>query len=293
MHTLHGSRPTFEVSVTIIMIFQVAALFARSMLELALIHHGFGKAVAADLSYLVVPPILLPLMYPYLARCGDSLRALLHPADLTLRVVLLGVALGLTLRVLHWATLTLRIWLGIGTGYDPNAVAGPLLGFDCPASGPLLLSFVVMAMLIPVIEEAINRGFILHAVLPRGKALAIVTSALLFASMHPPPSYAITFAAGLVFAVQALNFRTLWASIVAHATYNAAAVVDWECFRMIWNPPPADPTLRMLTPPAAAITVLGTLLVIYLVSEKAAGRHEPASGPSPESKGVRNALDDV
>lgn len=280
MQTLHEPRPTFEVSVTVIMIFQIAALFARSMLELALIDHGFGKSVAADLSYLVVPPILLPLMYPYLARCKDSLGALLRPAGLTMRVVLLGLVLGLTLRVLHWATLTLRIWLGVGMDHDLHAIAGPLLGFDCPASGPLLLSFVVMAMLIPVIEEVVNRGFILRALLPRGKVLAIVMSALLFASMHPPSSYAITFAAGLVFAVQALNFRTLWASIVAHATYNTAAIVDWTCFRIIWSPSPADPTLRMLTLPAAAITVLGTLLVLYLISEKAAGRHEPAGGPS-------------
>lgn len=80
-------RPVFGVSVIAIMIFQVAALFARSMLELSLMDDGYSRAIAEDLSYLVVPPILLVLMFPYLKRCKDPLLSLFRRADLTLRLV--------------------------------------------------------------------------------------------------------------------------------------------------------------------------------------------------------------
>lgn len=280
MQANHETRPAFEVSITAIMTFQVAALFARSALEPALVDYGYGEAAAGDLSYLVVPPILLPLMYPYLARCRVSLRALLHPTELTMRVVLSGVALGLTLRALRWSTLTLLIWLGVLGNQDPNTIAGPLLGFDCPPATFLLLSFAVMALLIPVIEEVVNRGFILHALLPRGKIPAVALSAVLFAAMHAPSSYAITFAVGIVFAVQTLNFRTLWAPIVAHATYNAAAIIDWECFRIVWNPPQSDPVLEKLGMLSTAVTVIGALLVWRLINCK--GRWQARARQRPD-----------
>ena len=62
------ARPVFQVSIVAIMLFQVAALFTRSRLELSLVAGGVQEAVAKDLSYLVVPPILLVLMFPYLKR---------------------------------------------------------------------------------------------------------------------------------------------------------------------------------------------------------------------------------
>jgi membrane protease YdiL (CAAX protease family) len=267
------SRPVFQVSIVAIMLFQLAALFARSRLELSLVADGMSRAVAKDLSYLVVPPILLVLMFPYLKRCKAELLRLFRRSALTWRLVLLSLVLGLTLRLVHWTASTVLIRVGILANGDPNAIIGPLLGFDCPSPPILMLSLGVIAFLIPIIEETVNRGFILHALLPRDVVFSVGLSAALFAIMHPPGSYLIVFLFGVLVAIQTLNSGTLWGAVVAHATFNAAVVFDSECFRIIWNPPTSDPTLGILALIAAPVAVLGIGLAVYIVTRKTAGAH--------------------
>lgn len=268
------ARPVFQVSIVAIMLFQVAALFARSMLELSLVADGTQEAVAKDLSYLVVPPILLMLMFPYLKRYKTQLLRLFRLSALTWRVVLLSLLLGVTLRLTYWSVLTVLMRFGIMANADPNAIVGPLIGFDCPSPPVLILSLSVMAVFIPVIEEAVNRGFVLHALLPKGVVFSIGVSALLFAAMHRPSSYLTVFLVGVLFAIQALNYRALWGPIFAHAAYNAAGILDWECFQIIWNPSTSDPQLTTLSMVAAPVAVLGACLAVYIVTRKAAGAPE-------------------
>jgi membrane protease YdiL (CAAX protease family) len=264
------SRPGFPVSVPAILIFEIAALFARSAFETYLVHGGSEPRVAHHVSYLVVPPILLVLLYPYLRRCRDSLSSLLRPADRTVRVLVLSILLGLTMRITYWAVLTVLVWCGFAGTRDPGAFVGPLLGFDCPSPPILLLSLTVMALLTPLTEEVINRGFFLHALLPRGTMPAMVLSAALFAIMHDPHSYLTAFAIGLLLGLQALNYRTLWAPILAHGTYNAAAILDWDCLRIVWNPPADDPKLAIAAGVAAPIALAGTGAALLLAGKKAA-----------------------
>lgn len=276
--TEQTKRPVFEVSIVAIMIFQVAALFARSMLELSLVDEGHSSAVAGDLSYLVVPPILLVLMFPYLKRCKDSLLSLFRRADLTVRLVVFSVLLGLMLRLAYWATLTLLIAFGVVRNPDPNAIVGPIVGFECPPVAVFLLSILVTAILVPPVEEVLNRGFILHRLLPRGRLTSIAVAAVLFAAMHKPGTWPVALAIGAILALQTLNFGTLWAPVIAHATFNAAAVVDWECFRIIWNPPAADPALLDIAAVSVPVAVLALLLAILLVGKRAAGAAKHPGG---------------
>lgn len=264
-------RPVFQVSVIAIMIFQVAALFARSMLELSLMDDGWSRAVAEDLSYLAVPPILLLLMFPYLKRCQGPLLSLFRRSDLTVRLAVFSVLLGLSLRLAYWATLTVLMAFGVVGNADPDAIIGPILGFQCPPPAVLLLSIVVMAVLVPVIEEIVNRGFILHRLLPRGRAVAVTATAVLFAVLHKPGTYPVAFVVGVILAIQTLNFRSLWGAVIAHAAFNAAAILDWECFRIVWNPPVSDPALVRLAALSAPVALLSLSLAVLLASEKAAG----------------------
>jgi membrane protease YdiL (CAAX protease family) len=265
------SRPVFQVSVLAIALFQVASLFARSMVEVSLVRDGMTRSVAQDLSYLAVPPLLVVLMWPYLKRSRTELCRLLRPSGLTVRVVLLSLLLGLTLRFVFWATLTVLIRNGVVGSEDPNAVVEPVLGFGCPSPAILLLSLGVMAFLVPITEEVINRGFILHALLPRGFVISIGASALLFALMHPPGGYLFTFLVGILLGIQVLNYGTLWAPVLAHASYNAAAVFDWECLQIVWNPPASDPQLTALAAVGAPAAVLGICLAVFIVTRKTAG----------------------
>lgn len=264
-------RPVFHVSITAICLFQVAALFSRSMVDLRLQRNGIDPAVANDLSYLVVPPILLALMFPYLRRCRDGLHELFSPRALTLRVVACSVALGLTLRLLWWASTTFLIGVGFFREDGSDAIVDPVIGFRCPQLSVLALSLFVVGVVIPITEEAVHRGFVLHGALRYGRRVAILGSAALFALMHVVDSYAAAFVAGLVFALQALNYRALWGPVIAHATYNAATVIDWDCFRIVWDPLPSDPVLVGLTWASVPVMLAGIRATVFLVGGKAAG----------------------
>jgi len=270
-------RPFFRVSILAIMLFQVCALFTRSALDLFFVSIGNDRSVAGDLSYLVVPPVLVALSYPYLRRNKQALASLFKPCQLTLRLCCLSLLLGFLMRVTYWATLTVLMWMGLLKNDDPGAIVGPVLGFSCPPLLALCLSFFVMAFLVPIVEEVINRGFLLHALLPKGIVVALGVSACLFAVVHRLDSYPVAFIVGLFLGVQALNSRTLWAPVLAHAAYNATAILDWDCFQIVWNPPETDPGLAALTRVAAPIAILGTLICCLLVSKKAIGARLPRS----------------
>jgi membrane protease YdiL (CAAX protease family) len=275
--TAEACRPVFRVSILAIMLFQLCALFARSALELSLVGKGSDRSVAGDLSYLIVPPILMALLYPYLRRHKHALASLFQPCRLTLRLCCFSLLLGVLMRVTYWAVLTVLMWLGLIKNDDPGAIVGPVLYFDCPPLLVLGLSFVVMALLVPVVEEVINRGFLLHALLPRGTVMSVSLSACLFAVVHRTDTGVAAFVAGLFLGVQLLNARTLWAPLLAHAAYNASATFQWDCFRIIWNPPAEDPALAAMTRIAAPTAVMGILICCFLVSKKAIGARPPRS----------------
>lgn len=269
--TKEASRPVLRVSVLAIMVFQVCGLFARSALDLMLVRSGTDRAVANDLSYLVVPPLLIILLYPYLRQNCEALLRLLQPAQLTMRLCCLSLLLGVVMRVTYMSILTVLMWAGFVQNRDPDAIAGPIVGFECPPLLLLSLSLFVMSFLVPFVEEVINRGLLLHALLPRGVVTSVVVSAGLFAAMHQPGTYPVAFISGLFFGVQMLNSRTLWAPLFTHSAYNATATISWDCTRIIWNPPQGDPGLAAVTQIAAPVAALGILLCCLLVSKKAIG----------------------
>lgn len=237
------SEPVLRAPIVAILIFEVAGLLARALLQVRLIDGGEPKPFAQDLSYLVVPPILLVLMYPILRQHGCYLMSLLRREDLTIRLAVLSILLGVTLRLSYWGGLISLVSFGVLRNSDPDAVVGPVISIACPEPQVLALSFLVVSFLIPITEEVINRGLILQSLMHRGKALAVLLSSALFAVMHDPQAIMITFLVGLFLAVQAISYKTLWATLITHATYNTAAVVDWDCISIYWNPVETTPSM--------------------------------------------------
>lgn len=274
-------EPAFRVSVLAIMVFQTCALFTRSALDISLVRNGIDPSVANDLSYLVVPPILLVLLFPYLRQHRTFLLGLLRPARLSLRLCCASLLLGLVMRTTYWAGLTVLMWAGVLRSDDPGAIPGPFFGFGCPPLAVLTLSLLVMSVLVPMVEEIVNRGFVLHALLPKGVATSALASACLFALVHKPGSYPIALVTGLFLAAQMLNSRTLWAPLIAHAAYNAAAVIQWDCFQIIWNPAAGDRNLAAAGKVAIPVAVVGICLSCWLVSRKAIGTGSPRSPDPP------------
>ena len=263
-----SSDPILRAPIVAIVIFQIAALFTRTFLESRLIASGEPKPFAQDLSYLVVPPILIVLMYPILRQHGPYLRSLLRRQDLALRLVVLSVLLGITLRMTYWGGLISLISFGVIRNSYLNAVVGSAISFGCPEPGILALSLLVVSLLVPLIEETINRGLILQSLMRRGRFFAVVWSSVLFAIMHDPQAIVVSFLAGLFLAVQMIHYKTLWAPLVTHATYNAVVVLDWECISVHWNPIETTPAMIGTGLIAMALAAVGISLSLYLARKK-------------------------
>lgn len=83
-----------------------------------------------------------------------------------------------------------------------------------------LSMFLYIALLGPFAEEILFRGFVLRTLLPYGKGMAIVVSALLFGMYHGNiVQIPYAFLVGLVLAYTALEYSIFWA-IVLHVFNN-------------------------------------------------------------------------
>lgn len=249
------------------MIFQIAALFARAYLETRLVENGEPREFAHDLSYLVVPPILIVFMFPVLRQSAPALLNSLCRSDLTLRLILASVLLGFALRTSYWGILLSFVSFGFLQSSDPSVSGNPQIVFGCPTAGVLALSFFVMALLVPVIEEVINRGLILQNLLGRGRLFAVAVSSVLFAVLHDPESMTPAFCVGLFLGIQALNYQTLWAPVITHATYNAVGILDWECITTRWSPADVTSTMIGVGLLATALAAVGLTLSCLLVQK--------------------------
>ncbi len=262
---MRSTYTSIRAPILAIAIFEVAALIARAFLETRLIASGEAKPFAQDLSYLVVPPILLILMFPILRQHGSYLRSLLRRQDFTIRLVVLSVLLGVMLRMTYWGGLLSLVSFGAIRNSDLNAIVGPAISFACPDPGVLLLSFLVVSFLIPLIEETVNRGLILPSLMHRGSIFAVVLSSALFAVMHDPQAIMVSFLGGLFLAMQMIKYKTLWAPLIMHATNNAVAVLDGECVSAQWNPIETTPAMIGTGLIETILTVVGFSACVFLV----------------------------
>lgn len=92
-------------------------------------------------------------------------------------------------------------------------------------SRPWLIGYLLTsALIVPITEEIVFRGFVLGRLLERnGRATAVIASSAIFAALHFDKSFLGTFVHGLIFAVLAIQTSSLYAPIMVHGLYNAAA----------------------------------------------------------------------
>lgn len=253
------------------MLFLVCAFFARSWFQLYLRDAGFNASLTYDLSFFVMLPIVTVLMYPILRDNVTAIRQWLRPPESWWRLIAFSVLTGVLLRVIFWAYHTAGA--AFGWLYDESypVIQSPQFNFSCPEPALLALKILVLATLTPVFEELVHRGFILHALLPRGDFLAIILSAVLFGVMHKPDSIVMAFLIGLPLAVLAMNLRALWAPIIIHATLNLVAILDWNCLNPIWNPADTSPNLNLIGSVSIAVMLMSLVAIFLLLRYAMAG----------------------
>jgi membrane protease YdiL (CAAX protease family) len=255
----------------VIVLAQAFALIVQAWLSRTLLAHGYESLQAHYLAYFVVPAILVVVLAPVLLEHRVFLLGLFSPRRLTVRLVIAAAALGIAARIVWWAQLVARVSLGLAASDDAEAVVGPAFSWNCPALPSLMLGLLVMAMLVPLMEETLHRGFLQSALAPSGALLAVLVSALIFTVFHPPSSYGFVFAMGVMLGAQFWVTGSLWTTIITHLTYNGLIQFDWRCLQGRWNPPPES--LPLLLPAVIALLtlVLAGLLIVALLCYQRAG----------------------
>lgn len=262
--------PTARKLIAAVMLVQIFLLFLRSWLQLELAAYGISDAVSADLSYVVVFPLMAIFFYPVLRQFWSHLCSKLKLTNLGVKAIAIGIGVGLALRFTRWGV----VIGGVSFGYfvDPNPGASPTLvvRFGCPPYAVLMLSLFVMAFLIPVVEEIINRGLLLEWLFRYGRVTGLILSSILFAMLHRPETIGTAFIFGLFAGVLYINSGSLWPSLFAHFSYNAMAVVDWDCISTIWNPQSVTDPLRGVGLLGVALALCSFALACILVSKRIA-----------------------
>ena len=261
----------------LIVLAQVLALFTQAWLSQALLAQGYERLNAQYLAYLAVPPILLIMLAPVLLKHRQFLLQLFSPHRITVRLALAAVALGIATRIAWWAQMMARVSLGIAVNDNPQGIAGPAFSWACPPLPSLMLGMLVMAVLIPIIEETFHRGVLQSAFTHKGPLPAILISALIFTVFHPPASYWFVFFMGIVLGVQFWVTGSLWLTMITHATFNGLIQLDWRCLQGRWNPPPES--LPQIVPGAISLAVFAgalALIAALLRYQRAGARAAPA-----------------
>jgi membrane protease YdiL (CAAX protease family) len=242
-----------RTTIIAILVATTAAHFARSWLQIELVKDGMSRTLAADISFLIVPPILTLLLFPLWRTDGPFLKHMFRRQDLSWTLAIQAFAIGVLIRVAWWSQLIAGASFGINSSSNPAAVVGPNISFQCAQAEIVILGFLVMAILVPIIEETVHRGYIQTAIESRGFMTAVIVSSLVFVVFHHFSSWPFVFLAGFILGTQYWITRSLWASLITHATVNGMIQVDWRCFSIQWNPGASD--LPLLTPGLFALGI--------------------------------------
>ncbi|MGA8203019.1 MAG: CPBP family intramembrane glutamic endopeptidase [Woeseiaceae bacterium] len=275
-------------TIVAILVVEAFVLVLRAMWELRLRQGGYDIAVARDVSYLVVPPLLALMLAPVLRQQRALLERLFDPRRVACAAAT-GFAVGSLSRLAWWCAVVV---LGTVGGKGTMAPAEFAMSWGCPAPASLLLALLVWTCLIPLVEETLGRGLIQSLLLHRGRGFAIAGSAVAFAVYHPPHAMLTALLMGLVFACLRANSGSLWPPLAAHAAYDGLGVVDWRCLHVQWQPGTGGSAWLTLTLPALLALVLLSGAIISLVAGVGPGPRKAARADD-GSKGVGHAFDDV
>lgn len=116
-----------------------------------------------------------------------------------------------------------------------SASTDVLLDLISPDKGYMVVLVFVMIVIVPAFcEEFLFRGLVLGNLLPYGKGIAVIGSALLFAAMHQNfAQFLYTAVAGILMGLLYAESRSIWPSTLVHMLNNVLSFVQMILFARI------------------------------------------------------------
>lgn len=130
---------------------------------------------------------------------------------------------------------------------------------------------VVSTAIIPgIVEEIMFRGIILTNLIPYGRGMAIVCSALLFGLMHKNPSqFLYTTLMGIVLGYIYVRTRSIWICVLIHFTNNALGILQ-QIFYQCYDTARATELMGilMLSVSVLGLISMGVLMIVRYAKRK-------------------------
>lgn len=259
------------VPVGLVLFFEFAALILREYARQELLRAGTDARSAAHLSAIAGFLVFALFMAPLWRRLAPALVRGWRRPGAWAGLIAASVATGIVMRLASRCLALARLYLATG-GPGGDGPSAPIVHWQCPPAGYVLLSVAVLAIATPLVEETVSRGLILAELRARRVPFAIAISAGAFAVFHDPGTIPMAFLFGIVAAHLAIRQGTLWGAFFAHATFNALVLVDSDCLRLAAGPAPSVP---------AGLLLIGTTVGLVLLAVRIAN----AGGAGPAGPG--------
>lgn len=253
-------RPA-RTHVIAVLLATVAALFARAWLQLRLVGDGYGRGLAGDLSYLVVPVVMLALLFPVLFEDRAYIKRQFRCADLSAILLIKAVAVGVLFRLAWHGHIVAGTAFGLYQS-SPNPAAA--FGYDCPSLYVLSLSVLVASVLIPFVEELVHRGYLQSFFRYRGPFTAITISSLTFALFHRYGAWEFVLSGGLLLGTLYWITGSLWVPVVVHAVTNLVPQLTLRCMTIPWSPGPDETPVWSVGLISGVVCLVSTVGLLWL-----------------------------
>ena len=222
-----GAVPWTAVDVTVGLLLFLATLFAAAFIARSVgpLYPEREPALETWVAvHLLAVGIAAVLWFTGLRKTVSPLRAL----GLVLPNIPMNVAVGLALAALGFSIGATFLYAFVVDQLGVEALQPPQVEPEVifPGIG-ILLTLQALAIVTPITEEALFRGFVLPGLLNHmGTGPAIVATALVFSALHLEPGTMVPiFLTGLVLGWLRVKTGSLWPCIAAHAGQNVLALM--------------------------------------------------------------------
>jgi membrane protease YdiL (CAAX protease family) len=203
---------------------QIGALIIFLPLYLVGISEGLAISVSGLLSYIILIP--LTLLFIYIDGSLDRIKEMLRFGSVK-RTLILILAIPIVVTIIDWILTFIYTVLWIGIFGEPS-INTDMGTYWESSSIDIALLFLLVAIVAPIVEELMFRGYILDAINRKHSDwTAIIWSSILFGFLHflgGPFYIGSTFIGGIIYGWIRVRTGSLLPSIAGHMMWNIMAL---------------------------------------------------------------------